>query len=84
MKIPELDKNRRLSGPARTEIAQALLDEYNGGKSVRQIRDDTGYSIGRVRRLLIEAGVQFRERGGSHRPTARTKRRTDGASSDKP
>ncbi len=69
-KLPRLDRGRRMAEADRTAAGAELLKEYQGGMSVRQLCAETGYSIGRVRRLLIEAGVTFRSRGGAARRVA--------------
>jgi hypothetical protein len=71
MRVPALAKGHRISGTERDKLAKRLLTEYQAGKSIRQICAETGYSIGRVRRLLIDAGVEFRGRGGRRRTTVR-------------
>jgi len=71
MRVPALAKRHRISGADRDKLGKRLLTEYQAGKSIRQICAATGYSIGRVRRLLIDAGVEFRGRGGRRRTTVR-------------
>ena len=66
-KVPRLARGKRLRDSERAETAAELLRRYNSGKSIRDICAETGYSIGRVRRLLEEAGVEFRQRGGATR-----------------
>ena len=66
-KVPRLPRGKRLRDKERSEVAAELLRRYDSGKSIREICDETGYSIGRVRRLLEEAGVTFRRRGGASR-----------------
>jgi hypothetical protein len=66
--VPELRRGQRLSGAERAGVGLDLLRRYQAGLSIRQICAETGYSIGRVRRLLIDAGVRFRSRGGGPRP----------------
>lgn len=66
-KVPRLPRGKRLRDKERSDVAAELLRRYNGGKSIREICGETGYSIGRVRRLLEEAGVTFRRRGGAAR-----------------
>lgn len=65
--VPTLSRNQRLPDGERRRIATMLRERYDAGRSVRELCGETGYSIGRVRRLLIEAGVTFRPRGGSRR-----------------
>jgi hypothetical protein len=66
-KVPSLPRGKRLRDNERATVAAELLRRYNSGKSIRDICGETGYSIGRVRRLLEEAGVEFRRRGGATR-----------------
>jgi hypothetical protein len=64
---PVVRRGQRITGAERDRVGAELLKQYRNGRSIRQICQDTGYSIGRVRRLLIDAGVEFRARGGSNR-----------------
>lgn len=66
-KTPSLRSGQRLTGPERDKVAQHLVKRYETGLSVRQLRAETGYSLGRIRRLLIDGGVEFRHRGGARR-----------------
>jgi hypothetical protein len=72
-KIPQLRSGQRLSDKERAQVSADLLRRYQGGQSIRQICQQTGYSIGRVRRLLIEGGVEFRSRGGGNRTSQRAR-----------
>jgi hypothetical protein len=65
--LPELTPKRRLTESERVAIGETLRGWYEDGMSIREICAQTGYSIGRVRRLLVRAGVSFRRRGGSRR-----------------
>lgn len=65
VKAPPLRRGQHLPQEQRAALSQQLLREYEGGKSIRQLCAETEYSIGRVRRLLQEAGVKFRRRGGA-------------------
>lgn len=64
-KTPELGRNQRVTGSERAKLGGELLKRYQKGQSIREICAETGYSIGRVRRLLVDAGVEFRGRGGT-------------------
>jgi DNA-directed RNA polymerase specialized sigma24 family protein len=77
-KTPELARNQRVTGAERSKLGNELLKRYEKGASIREICAETGYSIGRVRRLLVDAGVEFRGRGGTQGRT-----RKDGKSPDK-
>ena len=65
-KTPDLGRNQRVTGAERDKLGGELLKRYQKGQSIREICQETGYSIGRVRRLLVDAGVEFRGRGGTH------------------
>jgi hypothetical protein len=64
---PELRRGQRVTGTDREKLAEQLRAEYEAGRSIRQLCAEHGYSIGRVRRLLADAGVAFRSRGGANR-----------------
>ena len=70
-KTPSLRRGQRLPENQRGKIGTELLRRYEQGRSVREICTETGYSIGRVRRLLQDAGVTFRARGGARPGRAR-------------
>lgn len=69
---PELTPHQRVTGEFRAALGAQLRKRYEAGASIRTIRDETGYSLGRVRGLLLDAGVEFRGRGGANRRTAAT------------
>jgi N6-adenosine-specific RNA methylase IME4 len=66
--LPELVPNSHVGG----EVAEAMADElsrrYFGGASVRELAEETGYSIQRVRSLLNKANVRMRPRGRQRIP----------------
>ncbi|MFD4976267.1 helix-turn-helix domain-containing protein [Streptomyces sp. NPDC058424] len=56
---------RRLRpGPERDRVAAELKAKYEAGATIRALADQTGRSYGGVHRLLADAGVTFRSRGG--------------------
>jgi transposase-like protein len=57
----------RIGTEERDKLAAGAADMYRGGYPIRDICTISGYSYGLVRRLLIEAGVTFRPRGGNHK-----------------
>lgn len=65
--LPAPGRNQRLSPAERERAAAVLAARYRQGDSIRQLSTDTGYSIGRVRGLLLAAGVTLRGRGGNNR-----------------
>ena len=64
MDIPVLAPRARIPGEQRKQLAEQLAGRYNAGASIRELCAETGYSIGRVRGLLISAEVTFPGRGG--------------------
>lgn len=61
---------RRLwAGPERDKLAADLKTKYEAGASIRALAEETGRSYGGVHRLLQDAGVSFRGRGGAPRRT---------------
>jgi predicted transcriptional regulator len=63
-----------LKGDARTALANDLAERYRGGASIRVLARHTDRSYGNVRRLLQEAGVELRSRGGDQRSAERRAR----------
>lgn len=60
-------KNKRIVGAERQALAAAVAERYAAGGSVREIAESIGRSYGFVHRLLEEAGVTLRSRGGNQR-----------------
>jgi len=65
--LPTLGRNQRLPSAERERVAAVLAVRYQQGQSIRRLSTDTGYSLGRVRGLLLAADVTFRGRGGDNR-----------------
>lgn len=61
-----------LPGPERDKVAADLKTRYDGGTSIRALGGATGRSYGGIHRLLPDAGVKFRSRGGVVRATGST------------
>lgn len=61
--VPQLSLFERLSDEEREQVSFVLRDSYTSGRSIREISDETGYSIQRVRSLLQEAETPLRGRG---------------------
>ncbi len=57
----------RVTGEQRTALGQELAQQYNAGASIRELAASTGRSYGFVHRVLTEADVQLRGRGGATR-----------------
>ncbi|GAB3445370.1 helix-turn-helix domain-containing protein [Streptomonospora sediminis] len=62
-----LKKGTRVTGTERSELASELKRRYDEGESIRSLAASTGRSYGFVHRLLTEAGVTLRGRGGATR-----------------
>ncbi|MBB4932120.1 hypothetical protein F4561_002940 [Lipingzhangella halophila] len=62
-----LRKGTRVTGTERAELADELKRRYDSGESIRSLAASTGRSYGFVHRLLTEAGVTLRGRGGATR-----------------
>lgn len=60
-------KGTRIVGPARDELAIDLRKKYENGQSIRELAEATGRSYGFVHRLLLDAEVPLRGRGGATR-----------------
>lgn len=61
--LPLLVPNEHLSKDRAEAIGANLRAQYEQGQSVRQLAADTGYSIQRIRSLLIVAKTALRPRG---------------------
>ncbi|HVU71997.1 MAG TPA: helix-turn-helix domain-containing protein [Mycobacteriales bacterium] len=68
-----LPKSKRIVGESRTQLADRLKAEYERGAPIRSLAESTGRSFGFVHTLLLEAGAELRQRGGSRprRPSRR-------------
>lgn len=67
--LPPLRPNEHLDKNRAPGIGAELHARYLAGLSIRQLSDDTGYSIQRVRALLQAAGTAMRPRGRGARMT---------------
>jgi predicted transcriptional regulator len=65
--VAELKKGARITGGERNKLAGDLKRRYSSGSSIRELAGETGRSYGFVHRMLSEAGVQLRGRGGATR-----------------
>lgn len=61
--LPPLFPNEHIEKERAEAIGISLRTLYEAGKSVRQLADETGYSIQRIRTLLSAAGAEMRPRG---------------------
>jgi N6-adenosine-specific RNA methylase IME4 len=63
--LPRLDSHERIPHAFALRLGAFLRQEYDAGRSIRQLAAATDYSIGRVRSLLSLAGTELRQRGRS-------------------
>ncbi|PST46077.1 DNA methyltransferase [Bifidobacterium callitrichos] len=63
--VPELDTHERLTKESELEVGKLLRDEYDLGKSIKDLSAEHNYSIARVRRYLRLAGTHLRPQGRS-------------------
>jgi hypothetical protein len=63
----KITKGARVVRAARAELAAELGAQYDNGASIRQLAEQTGRSYGFVHRLLADADVTLRGRGGNTR-----------------
>ncbi len=66
-KTVQLKKGARITGPERSKLAADLRKKYEKGQSIRALAEGTGRSYGFVHRLLLDAEVPLRGRGGATR-----------------
>ena len=64
--------HRRITGAEREECKHDYVKRYGAGSPIRKIAEETGRSYGFVHRLLVEAGVTLRKRGGARVRRRRT------------
>ncbi len=68
--MTELKKGTRVTGDDRASLSEDLKKRYEGGESIRALAQLHNRSYGFVHRILSEAGVQLRGRGGATRKKA--------------
>ena len=68
--MTELKKGTRVTGDDRATLSADLKKRYEGGESIRALAQLQNRSYGFVHRILSEAGVQLRGRGGATRKKA--------------
>jgi N6-adenosine-specific RNA methylase IME4 len=61
--LPNLIPNEHLSKERAETLGEKLRVLYDAGHSVRQLTDETGYTIQRIRSLLLAAETAMRPRG---------------------
>jgi N6-adenosine-specific RNA methylase IME4 len=64
--VPRLDPHERIPKDFAVRLGVFLRQEYEQGRSIRQLAAATDFSIARVRGLLELAGAELRPRGKQH------------------
>lgn len=65
--MANLTKGQRITGGDRDKLAKDLKKKYESGRSIRELAAETNRSYGFVHRILSDAGVKLRGRGGATR-----------------
>ncbi|WP_426564194.1 MT-A70 family methyltransferase [Angustibacter sp. McL0619] len=63
IRVPHIDPYVHLPEQAQDKVGAVLRKQYEDGASIRELADQTEYSITRVRTLLKRAGTTIRGRG---------------------
>jgi N6-adenosine-specific RNA methylase IME4 len=65
IEVPKVVPHMRLPVSTALVLGRALGERYEAGRSVRELAEETGYTVGRVQRLLELADTPMRGRGGA-------------------
>lgn len=65
LSMPELPAHARLAKEEAEQLGEQLKLKYEAGLSIRDLSEETEYSISRVRHLLAGVDTKLRPRGGS-------------------
>lgn len=65
LRTPYIDAHVRLPPAVADSLSVSLRQRYETGASLRELAAETGYSITRLRRLLLRSGTPLRGRGRS-------------------
>lgn len=65
--VTPIVKGKRVVGEDRDKLKAALKAKYEAGATVRTLHEETGRSYGAIQKLLVEAGVTMRPRGGNRK-----------------
>ncbi len=71
MTLTKIAKGRRVKKAERDKLVAKLVKRYQKGASIRVLAEEVGRSYGFIHRLLSEAAVEFRSRGGAQRTRKR-------------
>jgi hypothetical protein len=65
--MAKIAKGQRVTGAERETLTVDLVKKYKSGASIRELAADTSRSYGFIHRILKDAGVELRGRGGATR-----------------
>ena len=65
--VAKIAKGQRVTGADRAALSKELVAKYKGGASIRELAAETSRSYGFIHRILKDAGVELRGRGGATR-----------------
>jgi N6-adenosine-specific RNA methylase IME4 len=68
--VPRIDPHVHIPDQVSEHLGTKLKTRYESGVSIRKLAEETGYSITRVRGLLVRAGTELRGRGRVSKPQA--------------
>lgn len=66
-----VEPHKRITGKDRDRLSKTVVAQYRKGASIRSIAADLNRSYGFVHRMLLDAEVQLRGRGGNVRRTSK-------------
>ena len=65
--VAKIAKGQRVTGADREALSKDLVEKYKSGASIRDLAAETSRSYGFIHRILKDAGVELRGRGGATR-----------------
>jgi hypothetical protein len=65
--VAKIPPRHQVTGDQRTKVQRELVAKYRKGASIRGLAAEYGRSYGFMHRILTEAGIALRGRGGAVR-----------------
>lgn len=62
-----IKKGARITGPTRVGLTAEITHKYERGMSIRALAAETGRGYATIWRMLTDAGVPLRSKGGKSR-----------------
>jgi transposase len=63
--LPLIPKGARPGGASLEQLRTAVIVHYKNGASIRSLAERTNRSYGAINRMLHDAGIEVRSRGGA-------------------